>query len=117
MNTSTEPELHPWLLTFTIMAIPAGLAFLIGGWAGASSGEFSAFLYFVGGVATLIASPYALISTDLYRHWDSGISSQVRFAAYLAIYVGVLMSIALFFVTPFVRFIADAVGGGPGANR
>lgn len=117
MNTSTEPERHPWLLTFTIMAIPAGLLFLLGGWAGGSSGDSLGFLYFVGGVATLIASPYALIATDLYRRWDSGIPSQVRFAAYLAIYVGVLMSIALFFVTPFVRFITDAVGGGPGTKR
>lgn len=94
------------------MAIPAGLIFLLGGITGLSTGDSIGLLIFVGGVATLTASIYALKATDFYRHWNSGVSPQAKLAAILAIYMGIMMTIALFFLAPFMRFITDAVGSG-----
>lgn len=107
-----DSEWHPWLKLFTILAIPAGLMFSIGGWASLSTGDSTGLPLLAVGIATILASVYALQTTDFYRRWNIGISSAARLAAYLAIYMGVMLTLALFFVAPFMRFITDAVGGG-----
>ncbi len=119
MHTSTEPEWHPWLKLFTIMSIPVGLICLIPGCSFLSDSDYmlDGIGLLVLGVAVIAAGINTLRATDYFRRWNSGVSQRDKLIAYIAIYLGVNMTIALFFVAPFMRFITDAVGGGLGVNR
>lgn len=131
MHTSiTEPEWHPWLKLFTIMAIPEGLLFtfpncLLIFEIGNAPNPLGALLIWVvsillsilPGAALIWASVHTLQATDYFRRWNSGVSQRDKWIGYVTIYFGVMMTIALFFVAPFMRFITDTVGGGLGVSR
>lgn len=121
MNTDQGNEWHPWLKMFTIFAIPAGLLL-----AGSSScGAFGSGRPedVLGGIFMLIVSVGGIFAairtlkvTDYFRRWST-VSGSDKLMAYWAIYLGICLFIALFFVAPFTRFLTDAVGGGLGVSN
>lgn len=121
MNNSQGNEWHPWLKMFTILSIPAGFLFLLMS-CGAFNSSNDPFVSFLTGVVSLIlpiggiyAGFHTLKVTDYFRRW-SMVTGKDRFIAYFAIYLGINLAIALFFVAPFTRFLTDAVGGGLGIS-
>lgn len=118
-----QVEWHPWLKMFTILAIPAGLLLAPMGFfsfGGDSNNSIVVFLGVIAGLAIPIgiigAAIHTLKVSDYFRKWSS-VTGKDRLIAYVAIYFGVNMFIALFLVAPFMRFVTDAVGGGLGVRR
>jgi membrane-bound metal-dependent hydrolase YbcI (DUF457 family) len=125
-TSSTEPEWHPWLKHYTIMAVFEGLFFLIPSCGlsfeisrapNPSGAVFVVILTALPSVALILASSYTLQATDYFRKWDRGVSQLNKFIGFSVVILGLMFSIALLFVPSITRFFTDAVGGGIGSNR
>ena len=123
MKSTQGNEWHPWLKMFTILAIPAGLLLAPMGFFGLGGDSNNSIVVFLGVVMGLVipigiigAAVHTLRVSDYFRRW-SEVTGKDRLFAYLAIYMGLNMFIALLVVAPFMRFITDAVGGGLGVSN
>ena len=117
---SQQPEWHPWLKMFTILGIVGGAIFTYASFVSLSEKESGSgqvvLLFLVLGPGSIVESIYTLYATDFYRRWR-GVPLWKKLIAVLPIYVGLNVAVALFLITPFTRFITDAIGGGLGMSR
>ncbi len=112
MTTSHNPEWHPWLKLFTILAIfPGSVLWFLIGMEGVKS-DFDICFGLVMPVGMILVAIRTLSVTDFFRRWDNGLSQRDRSIGMIAIILGAMIAIALFFASPFFRLITDWIGGG-----
>ncbi len=97
-------ENHPWLKYFSIMAIPAGAFWTLGGLT-----RFD--LNLVVGPLAIASSFYTLRKTTYFRYWEtiSGINKAI---GWFCVLNGVIISLITFFIIPFFKPFTDQLGQG-----
>lgn len=97
-------EKHPWLLTFTMLALIGGILLLVIGIAGLFEGTtpdtFGGIT--LGGALLTAMAWYTLHATERFTRWDHGLSGGTRFIGSLTIFVGAYFALFLFLAIPVI---------------